>query len=70
MNGTISIAWLVILPSAHLVSIGTSVISANRRGLFILINIEIGSSKKSTSPIRTLAASAPVGIFLKKSLLN
>lgn len=50
----------------YLVGTGTSVNPERRTAGANLTNAMIGLSKKSTSPTKTLDASAPVGIFLMK----
>lgn len=50
----------------YLVGTGTSVNPERRTAGASLTNAIIGLSKKSTSPTRTLDASAPEGIFLMK----
>ena len=49
----------------NLVGIGTSVMSGNKTPSLRRTKARIGFSRKSTSPISTLDASAPAGSFFK-----
>lgn len=68
--------YLLIRPTGpksmnrNLVSRGTSVKFSSFNGDVKRINATISFSKKSTSPMSTLAALASLGIFLFRSLLT